>query len=173
MDSETRKHFIKQRGLIKSRIPRIKHFLDAYTEDVSIHNLRIRQEIALKAWKEHKVIQEKLLKTTMKQVESHKSDLDSFTDTYCTVMTKIQDILEPVQEIRNLLRQNSSAGSQAHSSTERQVQIKLPTIKIPIFAENVIHFKHFHDTFSSLMIANQSLDNIQRYHYLLSSPQVE
>ncbi|GLV37466.1 hypothetical protein CBL_10568 [Carabus blaptoides fortunei] len=92
--------------------------------------------MALKAWEKYNIIQEKLLLEDDDEthVERRKPDLDSFTDTYCTVMTKIQDILEPVQEIRNILRHNSSAGSQAHSSTERQVQIKLPTIKIPIFA---------------------------------------
>lgn len=166
MDSETRKRLTKQCGIVKGTITKIKHVLDAYTEDVSIHHLRLRQETALKAWEEYNISQEKLLLEDEDEthVESHQADLDSFTDTYCTVMSKLQDILEPVQEIRNVSRQNSLVGSQAQSSTERQVQIKLPTIKIPTFSGNVIHFRHFHDTFNSLIIANQSLDNIQRYH---------
>jgi diphosphomevalonate decarboxylase len=48
-------------------------------------------------------------------------------------------------------------------------KIKLPTIEIPKFGGRITEFKHFHDTFNSLIINNQALDDVQKCHYLLSS----
>ena len=42
------------------------------------------------------------------------------------------------------------------------VKIKLPTIEIPKFGGQIREFKHFYDTFNSL-------DNVQKFHYLLCS----
>jgi hypothetical protein len=48
-------------------------------------------------------------------------------------------------------------------------KIKLPTIEIPKFGGQITEFKHFYDTFNSLIINNQALDDVQKFHYLLSS----
>jgi hypothetical protein len=48
-------------------------------------------------------------------------------------------------------------------------KIKLPTIEIPKFGGQKTEFKYFYDTFSSLIINNQVLDNVKKLHYLLSS----
>jgi hypothetical protein len=45
----------------------------------------------------------------------------------------------------------------------------LPTIEIPKFRGQITEFRHFYDTFSSLIINNQALDDVQKFHYLLSS----
>jgi len=44
----------------------------------------------------------------------------------------------------------------------------LPTIEIPKFGGQITEFKHFHDTLNSLIINNQALDDVQKFHYLLS-----
>jgi len=48
-------------------------------------------------------------------------------------------------------------------------KIKLPTIQILKFGGQIAEFKHFYDTFNSLIINNQALDDVQKFHYLLSS----
>jgi hypothetical protein len=48
-------------------------------------------------------------------------------------------------------------------------KIKLPTIEIPKFRGQITEFRHFYDTFSSLIINNQALDDVKKFHYLLSS----
>jgi hypothetical protein len=45
----------------------------------------------------------------------------------------------------------------------------LPTIEIPKFGGQIAEFKHFHDTFNSLIINNQALDDFKKFHTLLSS----
>ena len=48
-------------------------------------------------------------------------------------------------------------------------KIKLPTIEIPKFGGQITEFKHFYDTFNSLIINNQAMDDVKKFHYLLSS----
>ena len=50
---------------------------------------------------------------------------------------------------------------------------KLPTIEVPKLGVHITEFKHFHDTFSSLIIDNRGLDDVQKFHYLLSSVTIE
>jgi hypothetical protein len=45
----------------------------------------------------------------------------------------------------------------------------LPTIEIPKFGGQITEFKHFYDTFNILIINNQALDDVKKFHYLLSS----
>jgi len=48
-------------------------------------------------------------------------------------------------------------------------KFKLPTIEIPKFGGHMTEFKHFHDTFNSLIINNHALDDVKKFNYLLSS----
>jgi hypothetical protein len=48
-------------------------------------------------------------------------------------------------------------------------KIKLPTIDITKFGGQITEFKHFYDTFNSLIINNKVLDDVLKFHYLLSS----
>ena len=47
--------------------------------------------------------------------------------------------------------------------------LRLPNISIPCFDGNLANFKQFFDLFTSLIDSNQSLTDIEKYHYLLSS----
>ena len=49
----------------------------------------------------------------------------------------------------------------------------MPTTEIPKFRGRITEFKHFHDTFNGLIINNQPLDDVQKFHYLLSSVTTE
>jgi len=45
-------------------------------------------------------------------------------------------------------------------------KIKLPTIEIRKFGGHRTEFKHFHHTFKSLIISNQALYDVKKFHYL-------
>jgi len=40
---------------------------------------------------------------------------------------------------------------------------------MPRLGVHITEFNHFHETFNSLIINNQAQDNVQKFHYLLSS----
>jgi len=48
-------------------------------------------------------------------------------------------------------------------------RLNCQTIQIPKFGGQIAEFKHFHDIFNSLIINNQALEDVQKFHYLLSS----
>lgn len=47
--------------------------------------------------------------------------------------------------------------------------INLPKISLPHFDGNIINWRSFRDTFTSLVHENPNLTNIERFHYLISS----
>ncbi|XP_046986155.1 uncharacterized protein LOC124556210 [Schistocerca americana] len=61
---------------------------------------------------------------------------------------------------------STDAGS-VLSVSERS--IKLPTIKLPSLNGDVTQFRHFHNTFVSLVVNNEELEDIAMYYHFLSS----
>ncbi|KAJ8874580.1 hypothetical protein PR048_025446 [Dryococelus australis] len=84
-----------------------------------------------------------------------------------TLNNKFWDGLQPLLKIYRINIANSECSPSIHSSSKRH--IKWPAIKLPTFSGNVTEFRHFRDTFTSLVINNYLLDNIQEHYYLLSS----
>jgi hypothetical protein len=92
------------------------------------------------------------------------------TETYCELRARIDRIISEDRRARDV----SSAESQKPRATHENgnylaPKIKLPTIEIPRFGGQITEFKHFYDTFTSLIINNQALDDVKKIHYLLSS----
>jgi hypothetical protein len=48
-------------------------------------------------------------------------------------------------------------------------KFKLPAIEIPKIGGQITEFKLFNDTFNNLIINNQVIADVQKFHYLLSS----
>ncbi|XP_071642942.1 uncharacterized protein [Temnothorax longispinosus] len=63
----------------------------------------------------------------------------------------------------------SPAGSRASHTSESSAQIRLPKINLPEFSGNYEGWFPFFDTFHSMIHANESLDDIQRFQYLRAS----
>jgi hypothetical protein len=55
------------------------------------------------------------------------------------------------------------------SSGHKSPSVRLPTINLPIFDGRFTEWSRFKITFESLIIKNEGLDNIQKFHYLISS----
>jgi len=66
------------------------------------------------------------------------------------------------------VKAESLTKSPSSNSTQANTNLRLPPIKLPVFNNKPTEFKHFFDTFNSLVLNNETLDNIQRYYYLLS-----
>ncbi|XP_046404409.1 uncharacterized protein LOC124169753 isoform X1 [Ischnura elegans] len=116
-------------------------------------------------WQEYDEVQLQL--ELEEEGEDHEVDREDFENTYYAVVGKMTSIIEKDQEAQSSHSQESL--SRHSSGRDNQQKVKLPTIKLPSFSGKVIEFKHFYDTFNSLVIENNSVDDIQRYHYLLSA----
>jgi len=61
----------------------------------------------------------------------------------------------------------SDQGHSVHSNSTSH--IRLPTIVLPTFAGDTCSWLHFRDTFEALVVNNDTLLNVQRFHYLIAS----
>jgi hypothetical protein len=109
------------------------------------------------------VIQDELEVEDEDESENHAADRKSLSDIYYELKAKMTRLVEA-----GGIEVASQSSKLSANSLNASSNLKLPTIKLPIFTNNVVEFRHFFDTFNSLVVNNDSLDNIQRYYYLLS-----
>jgi len=119
-----------------------------------------------KVWEEYNGVQDQLEYNDDDETQQHELDREAFTETYCELKAKIDRMISEDRRARDV----SSAESQKCRATHDYdnclaPKIKLPTIQIPKFGGQITEFKHFHGPFNSLIINNQALDDVQKFHY--------
>lgn len=77
---------------------------------------------------------------------------------------KIAD-LRPAAPVFQPAQIQGTAVGQPQAAVQ-QSTVKLPRIEIPSFSGKYEDWDNFHDMFDSLVIKNESLDNVQKLHYL-------
>ena len=169
MDSQTRKSLVRKRAAIKARMTHIKKYIDNLTDIVDMHDLNVRLQLLETVWEEYNTVQDQL-EYDDDETHQHELDRETVTETYCELRTKIELIILEDRQARDVsLRELQTSGQMNENANCSAVKIKLPTIEIPKFGGQITEFKHFYYTFNSLIINNQVLDDVKKFHYLLSS----
>jgi len=135
-----------------------------------MQDVNVRLQLLEKVWEEYNAVQDQLEYNDDDETQQHELDREAVTETYCELKARIDRMISEDRRARDV----SSAESQKRRATHDYgnclaPKIKLSTIEIPKFGGYIIEFKHFHDTFNSLIINNQVLDDIKKFHYLLPS----
>jgi hypothetical protein len=170
MDSQTRKALVRKRAAIKARMTHLKKYIDSLQDTVDVHDANVRLQLLEKVWEEYNAVQDQLEYNDDDETQQHELDREAFTETYCELRARIDRIISEDRRARDASLAESQAPRALHENGNVTApKIKLPTIEIPKFGGQITEFKHFHDTFSSLIINNQALDDVQKFHYLLSS----
>jgi len=169
MDSQTRKALVRKRAAVKARMTHIKKYIDSLPDTVDVHDVNVRLQLLEKVWEEYNAVQDQLEYNDDDETQQHELDREAFTETYCELRARVDRIISEDRRARDV----SSAEIQKPRGMRENgnclaPKIKLPTIEIPKFGGKITEFKHFYDTFNSLVINNQALDDVQKFHYLLS-----
>ena len=169
MDSQTYKALVRKRAAVKARMTHIKKYIDSLPDTVDMHDVNVRLHLLEKVWEQYNTVQDQLEYNDNDETQQHELDRETFTETYCELGARIDRIISEDRRARDV----SSAESQKLRGTYENgsclaPKIKLPIIEIPKFGGQITEFKHFYDTFSSLIINNQALDDAKKFHYLLS-----
>ena len=90
--------------------------------------------------------------------EAHFEEHDEFEDRYYAIQAKIQDLIDSFE--LPTCPSNASVTSQ-HSVGSSSI-LKLPPIELPTFKGDLTKYLSFRNTFVSLVINNQHIDNVQR-----------
>ena len=94
------------------------------------------------------------------------SELDSQLDT--NTLSAFDDLYFSVIEFAESLEEDSSNSVIAHNPTQKN-QVRLPKIQLPTFDGNVENWQTFKDSYLPLIHQSQSLSEIEKFHYLISS----
>jgi hypothetical protein len=170
MDSQTRKTLVRKRAAVKARVTQIKKYIDDLQENVGVHNVNVRLQLLEKVWEEYNAVQDQRECEDDDETQQHVLDREVFTETYCELRARIDRIIAHDRRAGEVRSADSQTPRALHGTNNSLApKMKLPTIEIPKFGGRITEFKHFHDTSNSLIINNQALGDVQKFHYLLSS----
>jgi len=142
----------------------ITKYNDSLPDTVDMHEVKVRLQLLEKVWEEYNTVQDQLeYDDDDDEMQQHELDREAFTETYCVLKARINRMISEDRRARDF----SSAESQKFRATHDYgnclaPKIKLSTTEIPKFGGQIIEFKHFHGTFNSLIINNQTLDDFKK-----------
>jgi hypothetical protein len=170
MDSQTRKALVRKRAAVKTRMTNIKKYIDSLPDTVDRHDVNVRLQLLEKVWEEYNAVQGQLEYNDDDETQHNEVDREAVTETYCELRARIDRIILEDRPARDASSAELQKPRAKHENGKGLAsKIKLPTTEIPKFGGQITEFKHLYDTFNSLIINNQALDEVKKLHYLLSS----
>ena len=166
MDSITRGKLIKQRGVIKGKLTRALNYVNSFSVNDNLANLHARQAKLRDIWDQYDEVQ---LRLETEDEEDHGADREEFEHIYFEVEGNIVSIMnsQPIVKHDSSIKSERSSHS-IHSETPDINNIKLPRISLPSSNGELGSWNQFRDTFESLVVNNQLLSEVQKFHYLIS-----
>jgi len=164
-----KRQLVKQRAVAKGSLTRIHTFIE--TGDRKLNDMQVRSEELPNIYNKFETAQSEL---ELFDDVDHLADRQQFEDQYFAVKAKCNE-LPHIAVGPQLSRHSSSHSSSSrhthvspnshHSSTH----IKLPVISLPTFEGETTSWFHYRDTFDVLIVTNNALSNVQKFHYLTAS----
>ncbi|XP_047504423.1 uncharacterized protein LOC125049318 [Pieris napi] len=93
---------------------------------------------------------------------------DDIEDRFFSLISLAQELIESCSKSDSKQRPSSALSHRSGGSCDHYA-IKLPTIKLPTFDGNYLKWLEFRDTFESMINQNDSISEINKFHYLRSS----
>lgn len=143
-------------------------------ERITAGYLETRMDTLETYWKDFKSDHEKILIVVTKEVKPtlsyFKEDLiDEFEELYFTYKGEMKTALNRLVSDTKKPDQVSKTKNDETKAKASSSDIKLPHISIPVFGGNYTDWQSFHDLFMALIHKNESLEDVQKLHYLKSS----
>lgn len=172
MASEANVFKIKQKKKVtKAGLTRIENFINSIDHDtVDIEKLKLRLNKLEDLWKALLEIQIELLvvdeDTTDELMEQ---ELESYEDKYIRLKLIRERILKNRARPAVIDNPDQDVGVNSVRRRANDSHVRLPKIDLPTFSGAYEKWHPFFDIFNSLIHSNDSLNDIQRFHYLKSS----
>nr|CAI5839513.1 unnamed protein product [Callosobruchus analis] len=98
------------------------------------------------------------------------NEREKFENNYYSVIAAAKKLLKDNEPAQPCDRSSSGSQSNQVSSHDHPLQgVKLPTINLPTFDGNLQNWLEFRDIYESLIHKNESISNIQKFHYMRAS----
>lgn len=164
--AEDLKSLIVDRGLIKAALTRFKTFARNSASITPVNQLKKRLETNIGLYDKFDRLQmqiEKLVAGTDTE-EVHATEREEFETAYFEVVDEVETYIAQFTPNQNRISTASPTSTQAIDNI-----VRLPTLQLPSFDGNYSEWLKFKDTFTSVIHENNSLTDIQRFHYLNTS----
>ena len=165
------KGWIAERRVVKSSLTRFKTFVRESMRSTPVDNVQKRLAAHVPLFERFSKLQDQIdiavMDTDMEPAQS--DERDQFSDLYFSLITEVESYIKTVTLDNNKgSTANPPSGSAVNSiaSHSQHHLIKLPTIQLPSFDGNYNDWVKFRDTFTYLIHQNDSLSDVQRFHYL-------
>lgn len=160
-------NLIRERGQIKAALTRFSHFFDTSAGVTSVDSLERRFKMNEGLYEKFNDVQSKieLLVADTPDESTHVNIREQFETAYFDLMANVEGFIS--RSRASVHPPFSSCASPA--TKETQPTPRLPTIVLPEFDGDYSGWLRFRDTFQSLIHDNESLSDIQRFHYLNSA----
>jgi hypothetical protein len=162
---------VRQRGTLKCKLTNFSTFLAPYLSIPGINDLQASEV-------ESRLSKIEEMYTTFDELQEQiEITSDTPTGRYAERTEFENEYFAIVARARELLRKRGNADvkvmSEAGSSSchHKNNLVRLPKIDLPQFSGHYQYFLEFRDTFLSLIHNNDSIDDINKFHYLRSSLQ--
>lgn len=136
-------------------------------ERITVGYVKGRLETLEGYWKEFKNVHEKLVCSVSKEERQtfkyFAADVfNEVEEVYYLYKGELKCTLEKMDPDKNVLKENIKTNTSKN-------EVKLPSISLPSFNGNYTEWQSFHDLFMALVHNNDSLEAVQKMHYLKGS----
>ncbi|XP_072384472.1 uncharacterized protein [Diabrotica undecimpunctata] len=150
----------RKRGIFKAQITKFDSFISSFTHD-KIVELQVRVDKCKEWCNDFDQIQSEidLLDTSEEQLQER---LD-FQDAYFKLIASAEIIL------KNEVNLNDTIANSGHNTSLDRNSLKnvrLPPLEVPTFNGCYQHWLEFRDSFTSMVIENSDLNDVDKLHYL-------
>lgn len=152
------RRLVRKRKATKASIDALSNYIDRFDPSVHSHRqLQIRLTRLETLTTEFNMYQNKIL--DLDKGEENEEERLLIEDLTLTLIAKMEDLIATHAPAEIVNTTNSSHASIGDS-------LRLPTIQLPSFNGNLEDWPSFFDTFNALIHNNNSLNDVQRLHYL-------
>jgi len=161
-----RRQLVRQRAVSKGSLTRMQTFIE--TGDRKLKEMQVRFEELSNIYNKFETAQSEL--ELFDEVD-HSVDRLQFEDQYFAVKAKFNELLHPAASppLSKHSSSHSSSSRHTHVSHHSRTHIKLPVISLPNFEGETTSWLHYRDTSEALIVTNNALSNVQKFHYLTAS----
>lgn len=149
-----------ERDQVIRQLERFRRHVESFADSPEVTQLQLRLKKAETYLDIFNNIQLNI--ETLDEEELTSNQRQQFEDMYYGIIASAKTTLTNMQETKQDIKITQI-------SSENTANIKLPTLSLPTFQGNYDQWLLFKDSFTSLIHANDSLTNIQKFQYLRSS----
>ncbi|CAI6367665.1 unnamed protein product [Macrosiphum euphorbiae] len=160
-----------RRGAIKGRITKFLKFLQDFTDDGDVSQIRVRKQKIEECWDEFQKIQSAIeIKVEDEaQATAEENYRFEFEDMYFQAIADSEKILIKTGHNANPNISNNSNGEvqgSTNSCNHLASIVKLAPLKIPEFSGNYKDWSAFKDIFTIMVHSNENVQEVQKLFYL-------